>query len=99
MVRTQRINKALAEFHEIQKELKQLQLSSEDWQKHDRAYQETSSAAEQIREQVRTTRGSSNRNAETDQISDSRWWQAARRLDHGAERTGRRDPPSRRLWR
>ena len=52
-----RINKALSELKDTQQELKQRQLSSEEWQKHDRAYHETSSAAEQIREQVRKERG------------------------------------------
>ena len=36
-------------------------MSSEEWQKHDRAYHETSSAAEQIREQVRKARGEQGR--------------------------------------
>ena len=53
----QRINKALAELRDVQEELKRRQLSSEEWQKHDHAYHETSSAAEQIREQIRTARG------------------------------------------
>ena len=35
-----RINKALAEFRGAQEELKRHQLSSEEWQKHDRAYRE-----------------------------------------------------------
>jgi uncharacterized protein YhaN len=52
-----RINKALAELHAIQQELKRTQLSSDEWQKHDRIYHETSSKAEQIREQVRKARG------------------------------------------
>ena len=45
-------------FRSVQEELKRRQLSSEEWQKHDRAYHETSSAAEQIREQVRKVRAS-----------------------------------------
>ena len=52
-----RINKALSELKDTQQELKQRQLSSEEWQKHDRAYHEASSTAEQIREQVRKDRG------------------------------------------
>lgn len=53
----QRINKALAELRSIQEELRRRQLSSDEWQKHERAYQDTSKAAEQLREQVRTARG------------------------------------------
>jgi uncharacterized protein YhaN len=52
-----RINKALSDLKDTQQELKQRQVSSEEWQKHDRAYHETSSAAEQIREAVRKDRG------------------------------------------
>jgi uncharacterized protein YhaN len=52
-----RINKALAELSGIQQELKRSQLSSDEWQKHDRIYHETSSKAEQIREKVRKARG------------------------------------------
>ena len=52
-----RINKALSELKDTHQELRQRQLSSEEWQKHDRAYHEASSAAEQIREKVRTDRG------------------------------------------
>ena len=48
-----RINKALSELKDTQKELKDRQLSSEEWQKHDRAFCEASSAADKIREQVR----------------------------------------------
>ena len=44
-------------FAASRRSLKRSQLSSEEWQKHDRAYHETSSAAEQIREQVRKARG------------------------------------------
>jgi uncharacterized protein YhaN len=51
-----RINKTLAEFRGLQDEVKQRQLPSEEWQKHDRAYHETSGAAEQIREQMRKAR-------------------------------------------
>ncbi len=56
-----RINKALAEFRGIQEELKRRQLSSEEWLNHDRSYRETSSAADQIREQVRKDRGEQGR--------------------------------------
>ena len=52
----QRINKTLNDLRGIHDELKQHQLSSEEWQKHDRAYDETSRAAEQIREEVHKTR-------------------------------------------
>ena len=51
-----RINKALAELRGVQDELKRRLLTSEEWQKHDRAYHDTSSAADQIREQVRKAR-------------------------------------------
>jgi uncharacterized protein YhaN len=53
----QQINKTLAELRSVQEELKRGQLSSEEWQKHDRAYHETLIAAERIREQVRKARG------------------------------------------
>lgn len=53
----QRINRALAELRAVQEELKRRQLSSDEWQKHEHAYKETSKAAEQIREQIRTARG------------------------------------------
>ena len=44
-----RINKSLAELRSTQEELKRRQLPSEEWLKHERAYQETSRSAEQIR--------------------------------------------------
>jgi uncharacterized protein YhaN len=53
----QRINRALAEFGGTQKDLKLRLLSSDEWQKHDQTYHETTSAADQIREQVRKVRG------------------------------------------
>jgi uncharacterized protein YhaN len=52
-----RINKTLSELRENQQELKDRQLSSDEWQRHDRAYHETSNAAEQIGEQLRDGRG------------------------------------------
>jgi uncharacterized protein YhaN len=45
--KNQRINKALKEFRDIHDELKRRQLSSDEWQKHDRAYDETCRAADQ----------------------------------------------------
>ena len=52
-----RINKILAEFSGAQKELKLHLLSSEEWQKHDHAYHETTKAADRIRGQVHKVRG------------------------------------------
>src|SRR5262249_23199031 len=52
----QRINKALSEFRALQDELKQRQLSTEEWQRHDRSYHETSTAADQIRAKLRVAR-------------------------------------------
>ena len=52
----QRINKSLAELRGVQEELKRSQLSSEEWQKHERAYHETMKAAELIGAHVRTAR-------------------------------------------
>ena len=52
-----RINKALAELRRLHEEVKRRQLSSEEWVTHDRAYHETSIAAERIREQLSKIRG------------------------------------------
>ena len=54
--KNQQINKALAEINESKQILKQSQLSSEDWQKHDRAHHEALTVAEQIQEQMRDAR-------------------------------------------
>lgn len=51
-----RINKTLAEFKRAQDELKGHQLSSDEWLKHDRAYDETVCAAELIRNQLYSAR-------------------------------------------
>jgi uncharacterized protein YhaN len=52
----QRINKSLSELRGVQDELKRNQLSSEEWQKHERAFHGTTKSAEQIREQIRAAR-------------------------------------------
>jgi uncharacterized protein YhaN len=51
-----RINKALAEFREAQDELKKNQLSSNEWQEHDRQYREALRKAECLQEAVRAAR-------------------------------------------
>jgi uncharacterized protein YhaN len=56
-----RINKALAEFRDAQEELKQHQLPSEEWQRHDRAYHEGLDESERLREQIRAARGEQGR--------------------------------------
>ena len=52
-----RINKTLTELRRDTEGPSFAMLSSEEWQKHDHAYHETTSAADQIREQVRKARG------------------------------------------
>ncbi|MFI5454470.1 MAG: AAA family ATPase [Isosphaerales bacterium] len=52
----QRINKLKTEFDEAKEELKRLQLPSEYWQQHDSTYREATTAAEQLREQLRAAR-------------------------------------------
>jgi len=52
----QRINKLKAEFDEAREALKRYQLPSEEWQQHDSTYREATTAAEQLREQIRTAR-------------------------------------------
>jgi len=52
----QRINKLKAEFDEAKEELKRYQLPSEEWQRHDIAYREATTAAEQLKEQLRAAR-------------------------------------------
>jgi uncharacterized protein YhaN len=51
-----RINKALAELRDTQDELKRLQLPSENWQQHDRAYHEARAESDQLRGQIRAAR-------------------------------------------
>lgn len=52
-----RINKGLTEFRDAQEELKQHQLPSEEWQRHDRAHREAVDESEYLRAQIRSTRG------------------------------------------
>ncbi len=52
----QRINKLKAEIDEARDELKRTQLPSEEWQRHDSTYREATTAAEKLREQLRTAR-------------------------------------------
>lgn len=51
-----RINKVVAEFREAQKEVTKRQLTSEDWQQHDHALEQASTAALELRVQIRTAR-------------------------------------------
>lgn len=51
-----RINKALTELREAQDELKQKQLPSEEWQKHDRAYRTAVAESERLRDEIRSAR-------------------------------------------
>jgi len=53
---TSRINKALAEIDEDQKELKRQQLPSESWLEQDRAYQEAMNDSERLRAQIHAAR-------------------------------------------
>jgi uncharacterized protein YhaN len=52
-----RINKGLTEFRDAQEELKQHQLPSEEWQRHDRAHHEAVDESERLRAQIRAARG------------------------------------------
>ena len=51
-----RINKALTELENSQKELKRQQLTIEEWQERDSSYREASAGAERLREQLRKDR-------------------------------------------
>ena len=51
-----RINKGLTEYREAQEELKQHQLPSEEWQRHDRIHREALEESERIRGQIREAR-------------------------------------------
>jgi uncharacterized protein YhaN len=56
-----RINKALTELRDAQEELKQHQLPSEEWQRHDRSYREALDESERLRGQIRAARGDQGR--------------------------------------
>ena len=51
-----RINKALAELRDAQDELKQKQLPSEEWQRHDRAFRDALAESERLRAEIRSAR-------------------------------------------
>ena len=65
-----RINKALTELENSQKELKRQQLTIEEWQQRDGAYREALADAERLREQIRKDRVEHGR-LNADQVSDS----------------------------
>ncbi|MGP0065057.1 MAG: AAA family ATPase, partial [Isosphaeraceae bacterium] len=52
-----RINKTLTELRDAQDELKQHQLPSEDWQRHDRVYRDALDESERLRGSIRSARG------------------------------------------
>ena len=51
-----RINKALTELENSQKELKRQQLTIEEWQQHDSAYRASIASSDRLREQIRKNR-------------------------------------------
>ncbi|MHB1559695.1 MAG: AAA family ATPase [Isosphaeraceae bacterium] len=56
-----RINKSLAELRDTQDELKQKQLPSEEWQKHDRAFREAVEESKRLSDEIRSARAEQGR--------------------------------------
>ncbi len=52
----QRINKLRADYDQAKEDLKQVQLPSEEWQRHDSIYRDATACAEKVREESRAAR-------------------------------------------